>query len=228
MSTLIYCVEDEESIRGLVSYVLQGQQYRVEAFGDSSGLWDALESELPSLILLDIMLDGEDGLTILQKLRSHALYKKIPVIMLTAKTTEFDIVKGLDSGADDYISKPFGVVELVSRIKAVLRRTQASTNLENVNNIQVGNLLIEPKRHRVTLNGENLNVSLKEYELLLYLITNKGIVLKRNQLMQAVWGFNYEGETRTVDMHIMNLRQKLGNMGSSIKTVRGVGYMWEY
>lgn len=220
---LIYCVEDEESIRGLVSYVLTGQNFEVAAFENSQAFWKAIEVRQPQLILLDIMLEGEDGLHILRGLRQREKYRHIPVIMVTAKTTEFDIVKGLDAGADDYINKPFGVVELVSRIKAVLRRTAQPAKEECLSS---GDLTVDKARHLVTWKEQEINLTLKEYELLVYFMENKGLALSREKIMEAVWGFLYEGESRTVDMHVMTLRQQLGKAGQYIKTVRGVGYRW--
>lgn len=223
---LLYCVEDEESIRGLVAYVLTGHHYEVHAFEGSTSFWSALEKRRPDLILLDIMLDGEDGLTILRKLRSQPATAAIPVIMLTAKGTEYDIVKGLDDGADDYITKPFGVVELVSRVKALLRRTMGSA-LKASALLAADTLRVNTESREVTLDGTPLSLTLKEYDLLVYLMENRGIALSRDRIMEAVWGFTYEGESRTVDVHIKSLRQQLGPVGRYIKTIRGIGYRWE-
>lgn len=223
---LVYCVEDEDSIRGLISYVLKGQGFEVGTFESSEPFWAAIEERRPQLVLLDIMLEGEDGLTILQKLRNTPATKDLPIIMLTAKTSEIDIVQGLDNGADDYISKPFGVVELVSRIKAVLRRAQGpSTAKSNV--LVCDNLVLDQSSRLVTLQGEVIPLTLKEYELLLFFMENPGIALSRERIMEVVWGFSYEGESRTVDMHIVTLRQHLGPAGKHLKTVRGIGYRWE-
>lgn len=222
---LIYCVEDEESIRGLVAYVLRGQNFTAHTFESSAEFWPAMEANRPDLILLDVMLDQEDGLQILKKLRNDNRYKDIPIIMLTAKTSEFDVVKGLDEGADDYITKPFGVVELISRIKAVLRRVKPKTAKAAV--LSSGKLTVDTASRIVTYDGEEIELTIKEYDLLVYLMGNDRLVLTREQLMNTVWGFLYEGESRTVDMHIMTLRHKLHKAGKYIKTVRGVGYRWE-
>ena len=179
---------------------------------------------MPNLVILDIMLPGEDGMEILAKLRADKRTSKLPVIMVTAKTTELDKVKGLDSGADDYITKPFGVMELISRVKALLRRT---TDVNTEAQMKYGDILVDNDKHAVFVCGNLCELTYKEYELLKYLITNKGIVLSRDKLMSQVWGFDFEGETRTVDAHIKTLRQKLGEAGSCIKTVRNVGYMVE-
>lgn len=222
---VVYCVEDEESIRGLLAYVLKGQNFESQTFSESKSFWDAMKHSLPNLVLLDIMLDGEDGLTILHKMKQDSRYKNIPVIMLTAKTSEYDIVRGLDEGADDYIKKPFGVVELVSRIKAVMRRTEFDA--VGVDTLSIGELSIQRGSRIVTISSKVIELTMKEYDLLLYLIENKNLVLSREQIMNHVWGFMYEGETRTVDMHIMTLRQKLDTSSKHIKTVRGIGYRWE-
>lgn len=223
---LVYCVEDEDSIRGLISYVLKGQGFEVGTFESSEPFWAAIEERRPQLVLLDIMLEGEDGLTILQKLRNNPATKDLPIIMLTAKTSEIDIVQGLDNGADDYISKPFGVVELVSRIKAVLRRANGpSVTKSNV--LICDNLVLDQSSRLVTLGDEVIPLTLKEYELLLFFMENPGIALSRERIMEVVWGFSYEGESRTVDMHIVTLRQHLGPAGKHLKTVRGIGYRWE-
>ena len=219
---LIYCVEDEENIRELVGYALRSQKFEVETFPEGKNFWIAMGQTIPSLILLDIMLPGESGIEILKKLKERPEYKKIPVIMLTAKTSEFDIVKGLDTGADDYVCKPFGIIELVSRIKAVLRRSEPKSNKQKIYTYQ--NVVLDTERHEVRVNDEECRLTVKEFELLQYLLLNQGIVLKREQIMEAVWGFTYEGESRTIDMHIKSLRQKLGEGGNIIDTIRGVGY----
>ncbi len=223
---LVYCVEDEDSIRGLISYVLKGQGFEVGTFESSEPFWAAIEERRPQLVLLDIMLEGEDGLTILQKLRNNPATKDLPIIMLTAKTSEIDIVQGLDNGADDYISKPFGVVELVSRIKAVLRRANGPSVAKS-NVLICDNLVLDQSSRLVTLGDEVIPLTLKEYELLLFFMENPGIALSRERIMEVVWGFSYEGESRTVDMHIVTLRQHLGPAGKHLKTVRGIGYRWE-
>lgn len=221
MNKLIYIVEDDESIKELESYALINSNFTIGAFDKAKGLYSALEDKLPALIILDIMLPDEDGLSILKKLRSTPLYKNIPVIMVTAKTGEIDAVKGLDMGADDYITKPFGVMELVSRVKAVLRRTQANSNLSSV---CYKNIIIDEARHIVFANDKEIELTYKEYEILKLLIINKGIVLSRDKLMESIWGYDFEQGNRTVDVHIQSLRKKLGNEGECIKTIRHVGY----
>ncbi len=220
---LIYCVEDDESIRELVSYALRGQGFKVEGFGEAASFYEALSKNIPDLVLLDIMLPGEDGLTILKKLRAPGSTQGIPVIMMTAKTSEFDIVKGLDCGADDYVTKPFGIMELLSRIRSVLRRTKKAQEPEK-NLLSYETISVDQEQHIATVSGKEVQLTLKEFELLCYLILNKGIVLSRDQIMQAVWDSPFEMESRTIDMHIMSLRQKLGKEGALIRTVRGVGY----
>ncbi len=220
---LIYCVEDDESIRELVSYALRGQGYKVEGFGEAQSFYEALSKNIPDLVLLDIMLPGEDGLTILKKLRGSSATASLPIIMSTAKTSEFDIVKGLDCGADDYVTKPFGIMELLSRIRSVLRRTKKAEG-PSKNLLVYEGIAVDQKQHTVTCEGKDVQLTLKEFDLLCYLILNKGIVLSRDQIMQAVWDSPFEMESRTIDMHIMSLRQKLGKEGAHIRTVRGVGY----
>lgn len=223
---LIYCVEDEDSIRGLISYVLNGQGFEVGTFESSSPFWEALEERRPQLVLLDIMLEGEDGLSILHRLRERPDTRDLPIIMITAKTSEIDIVQGLDGGADDYISKPFGVVELVSRIKALLRRTRPETPPKK-SILTCQDLVLDKDSRIVTFKGKPINLTLKEYELLLYFMENTGIALSRERIMEVVWGFSYEGESRTVDMHVVTLRQHLGPASGHLKTVRSIGYRWE-
>lgn len=220
---LIYCVEDDENIRELVGYALRSQEFEVETFADSREFWPALENRMPALLLLDIMMPGESGNDILDKLHKSPQYKSLPVIMLTAKTSEYDIVKGLDSGADDYVCKPFGIVELISRIRAVLRRSTRQSAETNV--YTYGLVTLDQEKHTVSVDGKPCHLTVKEFELLRYLLVNTDIVLKREQIMEAVWGFTYEGESRTIDMHIKSLRQKLGDGGKIIHTVRGVGYV---
>lgn len=218
----IYCVEDDESIRELVQYALRSGGYETAGFEDAAGLWEALKNQPhPSLILLDIMLPGEDGLTIVSRLRSSMTTAAIPVIMVTAKASEYDRVKGLDCGADDYITKPFGVMELMSRVRAVLRRVNNNFSPETLNLPPVS---MDISRRKVSCNGEEVSLTFKEFELLSYLIRNTELVLSREKLMEAVWGFDFEGESRTVDVHIKSLRQKLGAAGELIQTVRGIGY----
>lgn len=220
----IYIVEDDINIREIERYALKNSGYEVEEFECGADLFKRMEKVMPSLVLLDIMLPNEDGLDILTKIRSNKMTAGIPVIMVTAKTSELDKVKGLDLGADDYITKPFGVMELISRVKALLRRTQGT---QEESQVRHGEILLDNDKHAVYLGDTPCELTFKEFELLKYLMINKGIVLSRDKIMDQVWGFEYEGESRTVDMHIKTLRQKLGTSGSCIKTVRNVGYMIE-
>ena len=217
---MIYLVEDDESIRELVVYTLKSQGMDAKGFERPSLFWKELEKEVPALILLDIMLPEEDGISILRKLRTRPDTCKIPVIMLTAKGTEYDVVMGLDSGADDYIPKPFRMMELISRIKARLRRAED----KGAEEYHLENLYLCPGRHIVTVGQEPVNLTLKEYEMLVLLLKNSGTVLSRTQLLNQVWGYEFDGESRTVDVHIRTLRQKLGSAGELVETVRGVGY----
>lgn len=218
---MIFCVEDDDSIRELMIYTLNASGYEAKGCANAASFWDALKKEdNPQLILLDIMLPDEDGITILKKLRSYALTADIPVIMATAKGTEYDKVVGLDLGADDYLAKPFGMMEMVSRVKAVLRRTHGDEERK----ISIGRLEIDEKKHNVTVSGKKVNLTLKEYELLRLLMKNPGRVFTRDELLLSVWESDYSGETRTVDVHVGTLRAKLGKEGSRIETVRGVGY----
>ncbi len=216
----IYVVEDDENISELVCYALNNGGFKAVSFENGVDFYTGLEKEIPHLIILDIMLPNEDGLTILKKLRQSIKWRNLPIIMLTAKSSEIDKVKGLDSGADDYITKPFSVMELISRINDLLRRTLRTDK----NNLSYGSIVIDDEKHTVFVNGEAVNLTLKEYDLLYYLINNAEIVLSRDKIIEAVWGYNYEGESRTIDMHIKTLRQKLGVSGEHIKTIRGVGY----
>lgn len=218
---LVYIVEDDENIREIESYALQSSGYEVKTFQDGKGLRSALQEKLPQLVILDIMLPNEDGICILKSLRSMSETKKLPIMMITAKTSEIDKVKGLDAGADDYMTKPFGVMELTARVKALLRRTKG---IEREENVFFENITMDIQKHIVQVNGANCELTYKEFELLKLLLCNIGIVLSRDKIMERVWGFDYEGETRTVDMHIKTLRQKLGDAGKYIKTVRNVGY----
>lgn len=220
----IYIVEDDVNIREIERYALKNSGYEVEEFGSGAQLFARMKKALPSLLLLDIMLPDENGLEILSAIRAGKETAGIPIIMVTAKTSELDKVKGLDLGADDYITKPFGVMELISRVKALLRRTQ-STDIEA--QLHYGDITVDNDKHAVFLGDKPCELTFKEFELLKYLMVNKGIVLSRDKIMDQVWGFEYEGESRTVDMHIKTLRQKLGASGSCIKTVRNVGYMIE-
>ncbi len=219
---MIYCVEDDLSIRELVVYTLQHTGFSAKGFESGAQLHEALRSDgLPELILLDIMLPDEDGISILRKLKTQPAYKDIPVIMVTAKSMEYDKIIGLDEGADDYITKPFGIMELIARMKAVLRRTGPK---EEGFDDTVGPVAIDTKRHSVTVEGEAVALTLKEFELLRILMENRGIVLSRDVLLEKIWGYDFDGETRTVDVHIRTLRQKLGKGAEIIETVRGIGY----
>lgn len=221
---LIYVVEDDQNIREIERFALQNSGYHVEEFGNAKEFYKRIADKLPQLILLDVMLPDEDGLAIIRKLRSMSETKRVPVIMVTAKTTELDKVKGLDLGADDYITKPFGVMELISRVKAVLRRTGESVEEQN---LTLGEVSIDCKKHMVTVGDEVCELTFKEYELLKLLMMNAGIVMTRDVIMERVWGIDFEGESRTLDMHIKTLRQKLKDAGSRIKTIRNVGYIME-
>ena len=218
---MIYILEDDESIRKLVTYALESQALPSRGFVCPSEFWAAMGEDLPDLVLLDIMLPEEDGLSVLNQLRAAPSTRSLPVIMLTAKSTEYDKVVGLDSGADDYIAKPFGMMELVSRVKAVLRRTGESRQsaLSHIDGLSV-----DPQRHIVTVDGEPVTLTLKEFALLCELLRADGAVLGRDALLNRVWGYDYTGESRTVDVHIGTLRQKLGRLGECIETIRGVGY----
>ena len=218
---MVFCVEDDGNIRELVVYTLNTTGMEARGFENGSELMKALASEMPELVLLDIMLPGEDGLSILKKLKSSSKTKQIPVIMVTAKGAEYDVVKGLDAGADDYVTKPFGIMELVSRIKAVLRRTKTEQSLDVY---EVENLKMDLKKHKVKVDGETVVLTLKEFELLKRLMMHQNMVLTRDRLLEEVWGYEFAGETRTLDVHIRSLRQKLGAAGELIQTVRGVGY----
>lgn len=217
---LIYIVEDDASIREIEMIALKNSNYMVQAFDRASTFYAKIEEIIPDLILLDIMLPDEDGYSIVRRLRSNFRTKKVPIIMVTAKTTEMDMVKGLDDGADDYIKKPFSLMELLSRVRALLRRSPQ----EETGELQVGNILLDNERHIVLADNKNVVLTLKEYELLRYLMMNENIVLSREAIMSRVWDVDFEGETRTVDMHIKTLRQKLGDCGRQIRTIRGVGY----
>ncbi|MBQ7883133.1 MAG: response regulator transcription factor [Phascolarctobacterium sp.] len=219
---MIICVEDEQNICELEVYTLQSFGFEAKGCGSGKELFTELARELPQLILLDIMLPDEDGLSILRRLRADVRYTHIPVIMATAKGTEFDKVKGLDGGADDYIAKPFGMLEMVSRIRAVLRRCSSNTTNESI--ITYGCLSVNTAAHTVKVCGENIILTLKEYEVLKKLLQNPGIVFTRDKLLNEIWGYEFCGETRTVDVHIRTLRQKLGAAGELIETIRGVGY----
>ena len=217
----IYLLEDDDSIRKLVIYALGSQGYEAQGFDRPSDFWKAMEGPQPALVLLDIMLPEEDGLSIPQKLRASAATKRLPVIMLTAKNTEYDRVVGLDSGADDFISKPFGMMELVARVRAVLRRTEQKQETEDY---RVGDLFVSPQRHVVRVAGEEVALTNKEFELLCLLLEHQGIAMTRDAIMDGVWGQEFSRENRTLDVHVRTLRTKLGPAGHYIETVRGVGY----
>lgn len=217
---LIYIVEDDSSIQKLIEYALKSKDYESKGFERADEFFKEISIEIPDLILLDIMLPDMDGIEILKKLKMNTMTSSIPVMMLTAKTSEYDVVSALDFGADDYMKKPFSVLELISRINALLRRNiKQSKQL-----IEFGGIMVDLLRREVLIDGEKINLTYKEFELLNYMIKNEGIVLSRENLLNAVWGYDYEGETRTVDMHIKMLREKLGNKRDLIHTVRGVGY----
>ena len=217
----IYIVEDDADIRGMMTYALRNSGYEVEGFGDGKSFFEAVGARTPDLVLLDILLPGEDGLSLLSALRARPETKDLPIMMVTAKTTELDKVTGLDMGADDYLTKPFGIMELVSRVKALLRRTAP---MEQAQVYRCGDVELDDSRHAVTVGGEPCILTYKEYELLKFLLINQDIVVSREKIISHVWGFDYGGESRTVDMHVKTLRQKLGESGALIKTVRNVGY----
>ena len=220
---MIYCVEDDDNIRELVVYTLDSTGLQSKGFPSGTEFKAALKNETPELILLDIMLPGEDGMELLSDIRKNSKTKNVPVIMLTAKGAEYDKVSALDMGADDYVTKPFGMMELVSRIRAVLRRSSRGKNTDEPV-LSTGKIKMDVLRHKVTVNGKEVVLTLKEFELLKKLILNLGVVLTREQLLEDIWGYNFDGETRTVDVHVRSLRQKLGKAGDRIETVRGVGY----
>ena len=221
---MIYCIEDDNGIRDLIVYTLTASGYEAKGFADSSEFWTAVKQEIPTLILLDVMLPNEDGISILKKIRSDKMTAEVPVIMETAKETEYDKVVALDLGADDYLTKPFGMMEMVSRVRAVLRRTSKE---EIKQNLKLNELEINTSRHIVYVNKNEVYLTLKEYDLLKLFMENIGRAFTRDQLLSSVWGTEYVGETRTVDVHIGTLRTKLGSAGDYIKTVRGVGYRME-
>ena len=218
---LIYIVEDDESIREIETIALKNSNYIVSAFENAKEFYKKLDELVPDLILLDVMLPDESGYDIVRKLRKRPATQDIPIIMVTAKTTEMDMIKGLDGGADDYITKPFGMMEFVARVKAVLRRCARQSEERE---LHCKGLRVNVSRHEVSYQGEVKELTRKEFELLEYLMENKGLVMSRNQILCHVWGYDFDGETRTVDVHVRTLRQKLGEAGNLIETVRGVGY----
>ena len=221
---MIWCVEDDPSIREIEVYALNSTGLEARGFADGGEFWEALDTEQPELVLLDVMLPGEDGVAILKRLRSDERYRGIPVIMATAKGTEFDKVQSLDFGADDYITKPFGMMEMVSRVKAVLRRSQPK---QSAPLLKLKGLTLDENQHTVTIDDQRVVLTYKEYELLRLFLSHPGMAFSREQLLQTVWNTEYAVETRTVDMHIRTLRQKLGEYGRYIETIRGVGYRLE-
>ena len=221
---MIYIVEDDASIRELEQYALQTNGYEAAGCEDAASFWAAMHQARPELVILDVMLPDEDGYQILSKLRDDPATQTLPVIMVTAKTSEIDVVKGLDHGADDYLCKPFGIMEFISRVKAVLRRSRPKTAQAL---LRSGTLTLDPAEHIVTADGARVELTYKEFELLRLFLSHPGMAFTRDQLMEKVWDVDYCGETRTVDMHIRTLRQKLGENGEHIETVRGVGYRWE-
>ena len=221
---MIWCVDDDNTIRDIEIYTLTQTGFEAKGFADGISMLEALKTEKPELIVLDIMLPGKDGVEVLKEIRSNPETRKIPVIMATAKGTEMDKIQGLDTGADDYLVKPFGVMEMVSRIKAVLRRCEPDEKEEV---LSIGEITLSDKEHLVTVNGEKVVLTFKEFEILKLFMSNPGIVFSRDKLLSEVWGIDYLGESRTVDMHIKTLRQKLGDAGTIIETVIGVGYKME-
>ena len=217
---MIYIVEDDENIREMESYALKNSGFEVIGFGEGKSFFAAIEKRIPLLVVLDIMLPGDDGLEILKKIKAGEKTKNLPVIMVTAKTAEIDAVKGLDGVADDYITKPFGIMEIISRVKAVLRRSLK----QEKDSLVLGEIFMDDKKRIVTVSGKNCELTYKEYELLKYFMSNESMVLSREMIMDKVWGTDFEGESRTLDMHIKTLRQKLEDAGKYIKTVRNVGY----
>lgn len=221
---MIWCVEDDPSIREIEVYALNSTGLEARGFADGGEFWEALDTEQPELVLLDVMLPGQDGVAILKRLRSDERYREIPVIMATAKGTEFDKVQSLDFGADDYITKPFGMMEMVSRVKAVLRRSQPK---QSAPLLKLKGLTLDENQHTVTIDDQRVVLTYKEYELLRLFLSHPGMAFSRERLLQTVWNTEYAVETRTVDMHIRTLRQKLGEYGRYIETIRGVGYRLE-
>ena len=226
MGKWIYYVEDDTSIRELELYALKTAEFQVMGFENAASFYKRMKEQQPDLILLDIMLPDEDGVSILKKLKSRPDTENIPIIMMTAKSSEYDKVLGLDSGADDYITKPFGVMELISRVKAVIRRSDRSKGSAG-EVLKIGELVLDEQKHEVYARGQAVSLTFKEFELLSYLMKNRGLVLSRDKILNTIWNYEYEGESRTVDVHIGSLRQKLGTCGDFIKTIRGIGYKIE-
>ena len=218
---MIYLVEDDSSIRELIVYTLNSTGLEAEGFERPSEFWEKVDEKIPSLVMLDVMLPEENGIEILKKLRKNYNTEHVPTIMVKAKTSEYDKIKGLENGADDYIGKPFSMMEMVARVKALLRRSEYTEKEQEYN---IGNLYVCPSKHIVKVDGKDITLTLKEFETLCLLLQNKGIVLTRDQLLNKIWGYSFDGESRTVDVHIRTLRQKLQEAGSVIKTIRGVGY----
>ena len=221
---MIFCVEDDSGIRDLMIYTLHASGFEAEGFPDAGALWEALRHTTPQLIMLDIMLPDESGLAVTKKLREDPRTRQVPIILVTAKTTELDKVRGLDMGADDYITKPFGVMELISRVRALLRRSGEDKGEKS---LTIGKILLDGERHAVYVGGVLCELTYKEYELLRLLMQRAGIVTTREEILNHVWGSDFQGESRTLDMHIKTLRQKLGEAGGMIRTVRSVGYFLE-
>ena len=221
--SLIYVVEDDKSIQEIETFALTGSGYEAVGFSNATDFFAALKTKLPALIILDVMLPDQDGIAVVKSLRERKDTAGIPIILVTAKSAEIDKVKGLDSGADDYVTKPFGVMELISRVKALLRRSRTEVDREKV--LSLGNIVLDGEKHLVTVRGAVCELTFKEYELLKLLMSNAGIVTTRQVILDRVWGTDFEGESRTLDMHIKTLRQKLKEEGSMIKTVRNVGYI---
>ena len=224
---MIYCVGDDAAIRDIEVYALRSTGFEAEGLENGEQLFAAIKKRVPELIILDVMLPGEDGLEILRRIRFSAVTRSVPVIMATARGEEYDKITGLDSGADDYLVKPFGMMEMVSRVRAVLRRSGGGDPSRDTGRLTLGPLTLDPESHTVTVDGENVTLTLKEFELLRTMMARPGVVFTRDRLLSEVWGTDYDGETRTVDVHIRTLRQKLGDAGAMIGTVRGVGYRME-
>lgn len=218
---MIYLLEDDENIRNFVIYALNNSGFEAKGFEVPSTFWKGITEQTPDLVILDIMLPEEDGISVLKKLRASTGTKNLPIMMLTAKSTEYDKVLGLDSGADDYVSKPFGIMELIARVKALLRRTEPN---QDETEYHFDLLTLNPAKHLIQVDGKDVTLTLKEFQLLCYLAENKGNVMSRDQILQKIWGYEFDGENRTVDVHIRTLRAKLGEAGYVVETVRGLGY----